>query len=380
MTDWKNTYYQYRSTDDPIEKQQIIQSAEQSHSEPFEDVYEAALSYHRAGGDREEWYYRGQRDAEWQVEPSLFRNDDDIDIDFEIQRLSSAVRFVQSELQVRQDIALAIVQHYSSIPETKIRTWLLDVTESPEVAFFFASLGDSDEGIGAIYLFKEYEMSRLGSATPKQLGRVDVISPNGIPRIERQRAAFINHAHPELLQGYMPLNWSFRQFGDLVFEYPPLGVSENNLLATDDEYKDLLKEWERTVWPENVPPSKYVAPPHDPLGDVEYDDYLSIVKGWLNQMGKRYQDFSKEEQQCIQDLCRVHSRLSESNEISPLLTSEHTLQQVLKSVIGWAEADERALSFKDVVSRYWHESGGSRNNREEVEEIIKSVRPEYSFE
>src|SRR5699024_5906028 len=135
----------------------------------------------------------------------------------------------------------------------------------PEVAFFFASLGGTDGETGVVYLFKEYEMDRLGSSTPKQLGQVDVVSPKGIPRIERQQAAFINHSHPELLQGYLPLNWSFEQHDDLVFEYPPLGVSKKNLLDTNGKYKNLLERWECTVWPEDIPPSKYVAPPHDPL-------------------------------------------------------------------------------------------------------------------
>ncbi|MCT9095275.1 FRG domain-containing protein [Haloarchaeobius sp. HME9146] len=377
MTDWKEVYHKYRSLDDPIKKQQISRSTNPSGSEPFENIYEAAFHLHQMG-NREEWYFRGQRKSEWGLTPSLFRDSKDIDVDFEIQRLSSAVRFVQSELKVSQEIALAIVQHYSSVPETKIRTWLLDVTESPEVACFFASIGGSEGETGAVYLFKEYEMERLGSSTPKQLGGVEIISPEGVPRIEKQRAAFINHAHPELLEGYLPFNWTFKQYDDVVLEYAPLGISKDNLLETNDEYEDLLEHWENTVWPENIPPSQYVAPPHDPMGEIEYEDYLSIVKEWLDEMGKPYRGFSEEGQMCINDLCRVHARLSASNEISPLLTSEHTLQQILRTIIGYAETENRELSFTDVVSRYWHES--VRENRDEVERIIQSVRPGYNFE
>lgn len=379
MTDWDEVYYQYRSMDDPIKKQQLLDSVGYSDGVHSDDIYETALHLHRQG-PKDDRYFRGQHKKEWNLNPSLFR-DESIDVDFEIQRLSSAVRYVQSQLQISQEKALAIVQHYSSAPNNfDIRSWMLDVSQIPEVACFFASLKGEDGEIGAVYLFKSYEMERVGSSTPKQLGEVNIISPEGVPRIENQRAAFIDHTHPKLLNGYLPLNWTFEQHNNVVFEYPPMGITKEELLPEDDEYRDLILEWEEEVWPENIPPSKYVTPAHNPVDDVRFDDYLAILKEWLDGMESSYQDFSEKEKECLRDLCRIHAQLNEMTEIDPSLTSEHLLKQTLQSIIAYARARDREIAFADVVDRYRNESGGDVGNREEVKEAIQSVRPEYEFD
>lgn len=379
MTDWKEVYNRYRSMDDPIKKQQLLESVGYSDGIHFDDIYETALLLHRLG-PKDGWYFRGQRKEKWNLNPNLFRGNS-IDVDFEIQRLSSAVRYVQSQLQIPQEKALAIVQHYSSVPNNfEIRSWLLDVSQIPEVACFFASLNGEDGDIGAVYLFKSYEMEGLGSSTPKQLGEVNIISPEGVPRIENQRAAFIDHAHPKFLNGYLPLNWTFEQHDEVVFEYQPVGVTKEELLPEDDEYRDLILEWEEDVWPESVPASKYVTPTHDPINAVRFDDYLAILKEWLQETDFSYQDFSGSEKECLRDLCRIHARLNDSDEIDPSLSSEFLLKQTLKSILAYAMNENRDIKFADVVKRYWNESGGSVGNREEVKEIIKSVRPDYEFD
>lgn len=378
MSSWRDAYFKYKNIDDRVERDFFRRGLDFSKSEPLEDIYELALLLKSVQGDRDEWYYRGQRNADWTIRPSLFRYNVN-DIDHEVQKLSSLVRYLQSELQVSQEDALAIAKHYSGVlKNTAVRCWLLDVSTELLVACFFASYNANPEDIGRIYLFKSYEMDRYSSNTPKRLGEVRFISPSDVSRIERQRAAFIDGAHPDLLEGYLPLNWRFHQKENVVFTDPDLAITEEKLLWVEDEYREVIHNWEEDVWPEDVPPSKMVTPPHNPTEPVTSVDYLSTVKEWLADMDEEYEDMNDEDQQCVQDLCQIHSEIRDSDEVSMSLKSEITLQ-IVSFVVGFAKQKDRKTSFDDIASRYWHESGEPETDRQEVKRIISNVRPSYEF-
>ena len=378
MSSWEEAYHQYQAMEDPLERWYLYNSLEFSQAEPLEDVYEAALLLCRH--DDDSLFYRGQRRADWGISPSLFR-DDAGPKDEELAKLSSLVRYLQSELQIPQKEALAVAQHYSSVPDDfKVRSWVLDVTTDPRIACFFASLRGEPGDVGTVYKFKPHEMERLRTETPKQVGEVDVIEPPDVPRIDRQHATFIDHSHPELLQGYLPLNTKFQQKGDHHFEDPDLNITEDDLFPSEDEYRDLVHKWANTVWPEDVPPSKLVTPNHNPMDPMEVSDYLAMVKEWLQEMGISYENLSDAEQRCLQDLCRIHHKIRNHDKTTMLVKSEHLLRQTLSSIIAYARSEGRPLEFDDVVERYWNESSDLREDRKVIQEIIREVRPEYNFD
>lgn len=379
MSSWREAYFKYKNIEDPIERHIFRRNLEFSKSDPFEDVYEVALLLKSVQGDRDEWYYRGQRDVNWTIRPSLFRHDVD-NVDDEIRKLSSLIRYLQSELQVSQEDALAIAKHYSGVLEdTDIRSWLLDVTKEPLVACFFASYNADPNDIGQIHLFKSYEMDRYSSNTPKRLGEVRIISPHDVSRIKRQHAAFIDGAHPDLLQEYIPLNWRFQQKEDVVFTDPEISITKDELLWVEDEYREIFHNWEDDIWPEDVPPSKTVTLSHNPTEPVTSIDYLSTVKEWLADMDEKYEDLNDDDQQCIQDLCQIHSEIRDSDGVSMSLKSEITLRRIVSDAVRLSKQEGRKISFDDIVSRYWHESWEPETDRQEVKRIISNIRPSHEF-
>lgn len=381
MTDWEEAYLNYCSLDSQQEARRFIRSINLSESQPYENVYEAALAFKIAWGDSEDYYYRGQRKAEWDITPSLLRNPSDIDTSFEIRRLSSAVNFVQSELQIPENIARAIVQHYSDVPDfgdedEKLRTWLIDITYSPEVAFFFASLGGETGDEGCVYCFNSQEMEELGSSTPKQLGEVEIISADQVPRIKKQRAAFIDHSHPRFLQGYSPYEWRFKQHDDVLFKHDESGITKDNLLAQDDEYVDLLNTWEEEIWPEDPPLEKMVTPDHNPFDEPTQEDYFAIVKDWLEELETAYEDLAESEKDSINSLCEVHARVRTDEEVSGSINNEHALKQAIELGMSDSKLNGGSISF-DLLIKYYRQN--IIYDREKFEEIVKSVRETHKF-
>lgn len=379
MASWKDLYFRYQNISNSVGRRQFIDYIEFSRNEPLEDIYEAALMLISESGDRDEWYYRGQRSTDWSIRPSLFRSRVD-DIDKEIEKLSSLVRYLQSELQVSQEDALAIAKHYSGLLEdTRVRSWLLDITSNPLIACFFASHNSEADDIGQVYLFKSYEMERYGSDTPKRLGEMDVISPENVSRIERQDAEFIRGAHPDLLEKYIPINWKFKQKEGVVFTDPDLSITEDELLLAENKYEDIMKTWEEEVWPETVPTRKMVTPPHNPTEPITAGDYLEMVKQWLDEMGKPYSRLDENEKSGINDLCEVHSTIQEKENISVGIKAEMNLKQILSTVVISSKSGVGGTPFDVVVSRYWNESGEPETDRKEVKHSISEVRPNYEF-
>lgn len=94
-----------------------------------------------------ETLYRGQSKNEWKLTPSLFRNDLFQKETYMIKRIQHlAVTEFDSLDRFSQLVKL---QHYG------LPTRILDLTENPLVALYFACIGNIDED-GAIYIFNNY--------------------------------------------------------------------------------------------------------------------------------------------------------------------------------------------------------------------------------
>lgn len=204
---------------------------------PAQCVFQTALNILTMGLDTElnrhrerRWFYRGQRDHRWPTTASIFRDlSPDREKARELGTRTERTRKVVAALRDR-DLgkdeleSLAIAQHYSK--ELDVKTWLVDVTESPWVALFFASHGGTTGEIGVLDYIERTEWQKFSDEGKNLSGAIRVVSPFGIPRIENQHAFFIDTPHPEIYRQMSMRQLHFRQRTGVVFEdesfVPPL--------------------------------------------------------------------------------------------------------------------------------------------------------------
>ena len=89
--------------------------------------------------------FRGQANKRWQIKPSLFRKG----VENEYKMLTEARRILRQDLDGYNSLEqLAFLQHYG------LPTRLLDVTQNPLVALYFACLPapDNKDADGAVYI------------------------------------------------------------------------------------------------------------------------------------------------------------------------------------------------------------------------------------
>lgn len=98
--------------------------------------------------DHHYYYYRGEHNINYTLEPSLFRNSNHLKHEDAIYK-SALVNFPKELTQCHSHFEkLVRMQHY------KIRTRLLDITTNPLVALYFACLGAKQYEISRILIFE----------------------------------------------------------------------------------------------------------------------------------------------------------------------------------------------------------------------------------
>jgi len=328
-----------------------------------EDVYEAALVMLRVGGN--EWapnedlelVFRGQRNADWHVVPSLFRAGS-AQLEDQLHALGDAVRFLQARLGDLTDLeAVALAQHYSL--EAGVKTWLLDFTWDPLVALFFASDGGVDGEVGVVQKLVRAEWDDLSAGGTNRLGALRVVTVPATRRIAAQRALFIDTSHPDFFDQIVPYEIRFRQHTGLVFEDEAhdVPVSRDALYPPSDEVLDLLPVEATRGEP------LAVAPAGDAAAALGGDDYLAIATSWLDVTLDPYR------RDALAGACEIHARMQERRDLfaTPnrnlhrLRDAAHRLAQAteageyptparLLELNTWSMDDKQRAAFDELVA------------------------------
>lgn len=328
-----------------------------------ENIYSAAVGihlYYSAEND----VYRGHAKRGWELVPTIYRNYDNSFLD-EIRKMSSLTRFLQDEYGFTIEDALAITKHYSN--EADVKSWLLDVTFDHEVACFFASNRALGGEIGEIYLISLQELDQFYSDTAYSVGSLGVHAPEGVPRIERQDAAFIDRSHHQLLNGYVHWRIKFIQHEGIKFENPANNITEDYLLPQDDEFLSIIEDWkENTDWRE-LSDGDLVTPPHRPTKSLTKDDFLIIAKSWLEDMGSPFDTMDEDRKTYLKGLCEIHAFCS-NNEFSEGATSLHNLYLPIKTYLVNMDTLQ---PFESISSSYL--TGANARERKQIEDKISEI-------
>jgi len=111
--------------------------------------------------DQDVWY-RGQSNFEWKLNPGIFRYSD------EVSELTLMTRFKQSaslliNTNPKDDFEwMFLMQHYG------VPTRLLDWTESPLVALYFAVSGNDKETDSSLWMLKPIELNKKSNIKTKE--------------------------------------------------------------------------------------------------------------------------------------------------------------------------------------------------------------------
>lgn len=325
---------------------------------PLADAYEAALfMYKRAQYRRgllEEtrpespYYYRGLSDEAYSLTPTIFRGEGG-DIQAELDRLSSLVRFLEAELGVSEPEAVAIAQHYHD--EAGVGTWLLDVTSNPLVALFHATTNDKGADIiGVVTGFSESNITEFQTDAPVTLGDIRVIEPEidrvgSVPRIDRQDAAFFEGAHPRLFDQYIGYDITFRQQPDIVFEDPELGITRDELLPESDPIIERIDDWVESR-PE---PDTLVRPPRDLRETPSPATYRALIDHWVATSDADPDALGDERVEMLDRLCEFHHQLYEEHreDLSRLVYSLRRLRDGYGAIAG--NPDRPAPDLRSVL-------------------------------
>ena len=141
--------------------------------------------------------FRGHADADWKLESTLKRaiNRKKSNSDFKVTVNNHLQSFKQNlrgrskfEInKIAENEILAIGQHFG------LYTPLLDLSESPYVALFFALQGKSDSGKRCIWAFSDNIMNDIKANSTKYSSEVEIIKPisNDNPRLVSQQGLFV---------------------------------------------------------------------------------------------------------------------------------------------------------------------------------------------
>lgn len=296
--------------------------------DPLEDVYAAALSMLPHGfwvesPDRGQ-LYRGQRDVRWPTQPKLFRQGDVPGALADLARVVPRLRACLPDISEEQ--AVAVAQHYAH--ELGVATWLLDLTHDPRVALFFASDAGVADDIGVVNCVVQKEWNALSADGSNRLGCIRVIEVPGVPRIENQRACFLDGSHPDLFEQYVAHSVWFRQRTGLRFEDPHAAfpVTAASIYPVADPVLSALRRA-----PPVAASALSIGPAADAGQRLGSQAYWEIAVSWCRQEGVEIDAYRED---TLRAICDVHARLQTRGDRFALADrSLARLQDAVKLVI-----------------------------------------------
>jgi hypothetical protein len=215
--------------------------------------------------------FRGQRDATWEVAPSLFRQartsaikadgfkHDEYDAKLKelfesLARFNLAMKWLSGDKS--DNLHIATAQHYG------LATYLLDLTIDPCIAGWFACDGAKKDDLAAIYWMPHDSES---------LDLPIIIAPPWVRRLHRQRGLFVNCLTSiEVLAKHSP--WH-----RIVF-------------PADPAYCDVFKDRVRLIYPEDPwfeAAVRWARESRHPVKDPSEDTQRSLARELEENAGER---------------------------------------------------------------------------------------------
>lgn len=355
---------------------------------PAESVYQTAIQVSllpfnglKTIDNNQKYFYRGQRDAKWSLMPSIFReleelseNEQKEELSNRINKLKKAFDFISKQNIGKNEFEiLAIIQHYSH--ELDVKTWLIDVTNSPFIALFFASSGGKEGDIGVLDYIERVEWLNFSERNARQIGKINVSSPNGVLRIENQKAFFIESPNPEFYDMLSHRRLYFRQNEGEVFEDE--FVKEINIYPEEDPILKVSKNFnldERTNRQEKIE-LKY-EPTIDNIKIPDEELLFSIVSPWINRSSKIKLEISKK-------LCQLHAGLIKHRHLYAYrhrhlvfrnVSTLHSLKHKIKLINAQENINN---SWKNIINRIYYEDLSKTNERRIFVESLENVNPNW---
>jgi hypothetical protein len=180
------------------------------------------------------WTFRGQRNAEWKISPSLYRPP--ADAQTVAQRIAYTNSFIQAlrSASVLQGKSLTELEYLAIAQHYEFYTPLIDFSWNVEVAAYFATRGGRPGDIGVICAFNAEEYSRLRNPFSAfgisqreaddilrdgALPHLVTFGHDGVPRIWQQEGLFF-HLPSQSIETFNREcidRWYFRQRAGLVY-------------------------------------------------------------------------------------------------------------------------------------------------------------------
>lgn len=317
----------------------------------YEDVYHAAVMILRFPEPsyfeepRRRAVYRGQRNENWRVFPSLYRPDaagkwpDEAALDSRLEEIADFAAALEQRYPGRftEIQRVAIKQHYLQ------GTWLLDVTTDPFVGLFFASLGGREGDVGVMTEISLAEWQNLSAHGRYPLGAIRTINAGDVPRIIAQKGLFLEGSHQDLMDQYVPFRSRFRQKAGLVFEDRSIGVTKHLLMPDDDEFRRFAESWSGA--PKRGGQRLSVTPPGNSTRPLTVDDYLNLALLWVPEDAPLPADSLR----TLRQVCEFHRRLQEYKD--EIRVSARSLRR-LKGATESIQIHGPATTFDDAISQY----------------------------
>lgn len=315
----------------------------------LDDVYHAAILMLRDSSlwvkDRENSVYRGQR-YPWPVRPSLFR---DNPFEAELRRKLDTVGQFSSALESKypgrfsEYQRLAIAQHYG------LPTWLVDLTEDPFIALFFASSDACEGDVGIVAQYSPRAWQELSARGKNRLGTIRLIGVPGVPRLEAQKGLFLEGAHPDLIEQYVAYLLRFRQREGVTFRDPTIGITDDRLLPKVDEFLTFTEAWKPVAGSTRNELS--ISPPTDADRRLEAADYLAIAKSWLKEDSPGFSP-SPGALLVLERVCHFHADLqSVRDKVSPPARSLRRLNNALRTIVR-NDSQGADSTFEKAIYQY----------------------------
>lgn len=233
-------------------------------------------------GDSFDLYFRGQEVEEWDIEPSIFRNDM-VSVEHQLMQIPLQIIPMEfKEFNSKFDV-MTKYQHYGMC------TRLLDLTTNPLVALYFASqprkkveIGLNEEPNGVIYFTKKY--SPIQSSN-EEVQVISALATYDLTRDNSMSKILDKLVDDHVLEKEKIIEWKtnkdyIRRFIDIVQNnYIVVPVYTNERLSRQSGVFLLASNFivEKKQDPENI--EEYVISKSKKVLNDEFEDTVLIVNG-----------------------------------------------------------------------------------------------------